>query len=245
MKSPPRELVSRLERTPSLQRGNDERFNGYGVMGLPFASGHVLALRRFSAVSLGPAYTSVWHRDPGGSWVFYSNGRADQSCTRYFGEDASRAVETAVGIDWDRPFHCTISVPAAALHWDVELAATLPTRVMNAASQLRPESAWRNSLVLAGMERVAGPFLGVGRVGLQGLVPNGQRFIASPRVLWAVASSRATIAGTDLGALGPVKPQAHLGDFWIPQRGIFAAGQASFEVFDGSRHSSRTCGKAR
>ena len=245
MKPSPRELVERIERAPSLQVGEDERFNGYGVMGLPFASGHVLALRRFTAVSVGPAYTSIWHRDPGASWTFYSNGRPDRSCTRYFGEDVSRAVETAIDVDWEGPFHFRVTVAAASLRWDVELAATLRTGIMNAASRMLPEAAWRSGLVLGGMAKLAGPFLGVGRVGLQGLVPNGQRFIAIPKVLWGVASTHATIAGTDLGAPGPVSPQARLGDFWIPQRGIFALGQASFEVFDGSRHSSRTSGKTR
>ncbi len=61
--SDPRGLVERIERGIELPEGVDERFSGYGVMGLPFASGHILALRRFPASSVGPAYTSVWHRD--------------------------------------------------------------------------------------------------------------------------------------------------------------------------------------
>ena len=44
-----------------LPSGGEERFAGYGVMGLPFASGHVLAMRRFPASSIGPGYSSVWH----------------------------------------------------------------------------------------------------------------------------------------------------------------------------------------
>ena len=39
---------------------------GYGLKGLPFASGHVLAMRRFPTSSIDPACTSVWHRDPAG-----------------------------------------------------------------------------------------------------------------------------------------------------------------------------------
>jgi len=42
----PRDLVARLEAAPSMPPGSAERFNGYGVMGLPFRSGHILALRR-------------------------------------------------------------------------------------------------------------------------------------------------------------------------------------------------------
>ena len=50
---------------PHVHPGQEERFSGYGVMGLPFRSGHVLALRRFPVTSVGPGYTSVWWRDPG------------------------------------------------------------------------------------------------------------------------------------------------------------------------------------
>ena len=46
---------------------NCERFGGHRVIGLPFASGHYLVLRRFAAASIGPAYTSVWWRDPSGA----------------------------------------------------------------------------------------------------------------------------------------------------------------------------------
>ena len=55
----PRELVADLEAAPSLPAGSEERFNGYGVMGLPFASGHVLAMRRFPASSIGPGAGSI------------------------------------------------------------------------------------------------------------------------------------------------------------------------------------------
>lgn len=53
-------LAAEAEDTDQLPPGDEERFAGYGVMGLPFASGHVLAMRRFPSSSIGPAYTSVW-----------------------------------------------------------------------------------------------------------------------------------------------------------------------------------------
>jgi hypothetical protein len=42
-----RELISNIEEDASLPLGSSERFAGYAVIGLPFRSGHVLALRRF------------------------------------------------------------------------------------------------------------------------------------------------------------------------------------------------------
>ncbi len=79
MAETPRSQIERLESAPQLPDGADERFSGYGVMGLPFRSGHVLALRRFPASSIGPGYTSVWHRDPDGAWTFFATASPRQT----------------------------------------------------------------------------------------------------------------------------------------------------------------------
>jgi hypothetical protein len=241
MPTDPRTLVERVEAIASLPRGSGERFNGYGVMGLPFRSGHVLAMRRFPASSVGPGYTSVWHRTPDGEWVFYATVSPRQSCTRFFGAMASDAIETEIRLAWAAPFSLHIAMPAVGFEWKITAGATAATRMLNAAGQLLPSVAWRRSAVLAAMGMVVGPLLGVGRVGLQGTVPNGQHFIANPRVLWAIAESSARLAEEEFGPPGPVYPQAHLGDFWIPQRGMLAIGQSYFEPFDPARHSAKTC----
>ena len=75
-------LVEDLERTAQLPTGSEERFAGYGVMSLPFRSGHILALRRFPASSVGPGYTSVWHRAPDGPWTFYTDLAPLKTCNR-------------------------------------------------------------------------------------------------------------------------------------------------------------------
>lgn len=53
-------------RNPTLPVGDDERFVGFGVLSLPFASGHYLALRCISGAAFAPGYRSVWHRDAAG-----------------------------------------------------------------------------------------------------------------------------------------------------------------------------------
>src|SRR5207248_6444394 len=40
----PAEYAEEIEREPTLPAGSGERFSGYGVMGLPFRSGHILGL---------------------------------------------------------------------------------------------------------------------------------------------------------------------------------------------------------
>src|SRR4051812_21667929 len=107
----PKELVDRLERGagPPLS-GNEERFAGYSVMGVPFTSGDVLVMRRFQATSFGRAYTSVWHRDPQGRWTFYLDAPPQVACPRYFGSAISETVVTEIGLDWSGPGALTISI---------------------------------------------------------------------------------------------------------------------------------------
>jgi len=88
------------------------------------------------------------------------------------------------------------------------------------------------------MGRIAGPMLGVGKVRLAGDMPNGQRFTAAPVRIWAVENSLATLAGRDLGAPQPLRVQARIGGFWLPQHGIFMRGFAHFDAFDPVRHIS-------
>jgi hypothetical protein len=44
----------------------------------------------------------------------------------------------------------------------------------------------------------------------------------------------------EIGDLGPLPVQEHLGDFWIPQRGLFVVGRAFFEPLDSTRHHCET-----
>src|SRR5689334_24388857 len=80
----PRDVISGLEDGLELPPGSDERFVGYGVMGLPFRDGHYLALRRFPANSLGGPYTAIWLRDPADHWSMVTDVAPERSCPRYF-----------------------------------------------------------------------------------------------------------------------------------------------------------------
>jgi hypothetical protein len=39
---------------------------------------------------------------------------------------------------------------------------------------------------------------------------------------------------------GPLPHQDRLGDFWLPQRGLFAVGTARFDTYDPTRHYPAT-----
>lgn len=210
--------------------GDTERFTGFGITGVPFSSGYVLALRRFAGSSIGPGYTSVWIRDPAGAWSMHGTVDPGLSCPRYFGAALESASTSRISLAWSGSHAFTVDVDGGAvLHWELILRATPVTRAMSAVSGVAPERLWRSRTFLRAMGAVAGPALGAGRLRLTGHVPNGQRFAVYPRRLWFVAGSRAVLKGCYLGKPAALTVQDRLGDFWIPRRGILMMGNAEFE----------------
>lgn len=208
--------------------GDGERYAGYGVMGLPFSSGHVLAMRRFPASSIGSAYNSVWHRTPAGRWSFWQNQAPEGGCSRYFSAEVSTVVETSVVVGWPTPNQLHVSVPEVGFDWRSTMGTTVRLKTFNALSSALPDRAWRSPRLLAAMGPVAGALLGFGSVTMTGRAPNGQSFVVNPRKLWLVTDSTATLAGVSFGRPGPLSQQATLGDFVCPRKGVFALGRAFF-----------------
>jgi len=182
----------------------------------------------------------VWHRDPAGHWTFYSTIAPDVSCARYFGQQVERNVVSPIGITWenDRQFRVVIGT---AFDWRVTLRASLPTRLLNAAAGAIPERAWQVPAVLRLIAMAANATLGVGRMNLTGLTPNGQRFIANPRRVWLIDESEAVVEGVALGPVVRTRRQASLGDLLLPRKGLFAIARARFErpVNRGTPRASR------
>jgi hypothetical protein len=225
-------LVAAMESEARVPDGDgaEERFALYAVLGVPFASGHVLAMRRVPASPFGHAYTSVWLRDPEGRWVVVSERPPDESCPRYVGRALSEARVAPVVLRWTAPRRMELSVPSADLEWTLELEATWATRVLNRVAARLPGWAWRRVSFLRVMGRLAGRILGTGRLGLTGLMPNGQHFRALPKRVWMVKRSVARVDGRDLGPMQSLRAQIRLADFWIPQRGLFAMGETAFSI---------------
>jgi hypothetical protein len=222
---PPAHFARQAEEHPALPQGNEERVSGYGVMGLPFRSGHILGLRRWTASSVGDRFTSIWHRDPSGRWTFYESVDTEVGCTRYFGAEVSRVHVGPIDLEWETPDRLRVRTAEATVDWTIEIRSTLLSRLVSVVGITIPMVAWRSPSVLAIMGAIAGPALGAGKLQLAGQTPNAQHFEANPRRIWSVSASHALVEGEDLGRIGPLTPQAHLSDFFIPQRGIFAVGR--------------------
>ncbi len=227
MNTTPRDAVATLTANPRLIDGLDERFTGYGVMGLPFASGHYLALRAFAATSVGPPYQAVWHRSPRGRWEIFTTVAPELSCPRYFGSEAPGRRVPAIDVTWLDDWTLVVTM-GDRLVWRLELGSTPATRTMSAMGGAMPDGAWNSAVVLGPMGPIAAAFLRAGRMRLHGVTPNGPLYKAAPQQVWCVVGGRALLDGADLGDIAPLSTQSHLADFWLPQKGIFFVGRASF-----------------
>jgi hypothetical protein len=214
----PDKLVEKLEQEAVLPAGNEERFSGYGVMSVTYRSGHVLALRHFPASSLGPSYTSIWHRNPEGLWNFYTDIAPQLSCPRYFGKAVAYVTVTPIQITWTGPYAFDVTADSPDFQWAVRLKPTASTAFLNLLSHMIPQPIWKMESVLEKVEKVAGKALDAGAITLSGVTPNGQKFMVNPHHIWQVADSKAIIAGEDAGPIGPLPDQAYIGDFCIPQK---------------------------
>jgi hypothetical protein len=221
---PPRDHATASERHPQLPPGPDERVAGYGVMGQTFASGHVLGLRRWTASSVGEQFTSIWHREPDGTWHFYESAQPQVACSRWFGHGVQESMVVPIDVTWVGPAQLRVFAEGR-VDWRLTLAASPMTRVMSAMGAVMPLAAWRSTPMLKAMGAMASATLGVGKVSMTGLTANGLPFDANPLRIWRVVDTEATINGADAGPPAPLAQQARLGDFWIPQRGIFAMGR--------------------
>jgi hypothetical protein len=183
----PRVRTWQVESEPWLPDGDGERFSGYGVMGLPFASGHVLALRRFPASSIGPAYTAVWHRDPTGRWTVYTDVDPRLACRRYLGNTLTASRRTEIGLRWTGAWSFVVEVPATGLIWQVRLAETGTTRLLNAISGAVPAWVMKRPSLVGAFGAIAGALLGTDSLALTGRMPHRQRFRFVPRRFVAAA----------------------------------------------------------
>jgi hypothetical protein len=223
----PADVAASLERAGLVPDGPGDRFGGYAVLGVPFLSGDALALRRFPVTSVGPGYTSVWHRSPQGDWTFYSDVGDGLGCARYFGAGIREAVTAPIRIEWLGPRSVSVAIDGGrALAWTLALRQTTSTRLLNRAGGLVPAPFWRDQRVLQVMALAVRVILRAGDIRLTGETPSGNHFLVNPRAFWLVEASRAVVGGRDLGPMGPITPQPALGDVRIPRRGLFAVGAA-------------------
>ena len=202
-----------------------EHVSGWGVFGLPFDSGHVLALRVFPDNPFAP-YRTVWHRDPDGHWSIYADApRLDIACPRYYGAACTRTAHASIEVTWTGPSSLRVSMDEPRLEWTVTATASPVMAALNGVSSLLPLASWRRPALVHMRERAA-RLLGLGDIALTGTMPSGHTGILMPQRMYLVRESTATLDGTDLGRPARLDHNPTIGHVPLPARGIVAIGQA-------------------
>lgn len=230
------DLASQLRGLPE-RRGrapwpNHEYVRGWGVFGLPFDSGHVLALRVFPDNDFAP-YRTVWHRDPAGTWSIYVHGpRLEAACPRYYGPACARTAFARIGLAWTGPAALRVTMDAPGLVWTLRAAEPPVLRVLNAVGPRLPLWTWRAGALLRAREVLAARVLGLGALRLAGPTPSGHAGVLMPQRMFLIDASAAVLAGRDLGRPTTVAPNPAIGGVPLPARGVLAVGQAAWAIRD-------------
>jgi hypothetical protein len=232
----PVDLESRLGRLPP-HRGHaewrdHEYVRGWGVFGLPFASGHVLALRVFPDNDFSP-YRTLWHRRPDGRWSIYVDGqRLETACPRYYGAACALTAFSRIGVEWTGPASLHITMDEPKLEWTLTAYETPILRIANAVSSLMPLWTWRPPSLLRARELMAARVLGMGDIKLSGTMPSGHVGTLMPERMYFIDAATATLDGEPLGRPAQMIPNPRIGDVTLPARGVLAIGQAMWQILD-------------
>ena len=209
-----------------------EYVKGWGVFGLPFDSGHVLALRVFPENDFSP-YRTVWHRDPQGRWSIYVDGpRLDTACPRYYGPACTHIGHSRIGIAWTGPSSLLVSMDRPRLEWTIKATETPTLRVMNAASVPMPNWTWRSRPLVRTREVLARRVLHMGDIRLSATMPSGHIGILMPERMYFINDTTAVLNGEDLGRVARVNPNPQIGQVPLPARGVLAIGRGAWAILD-------------
>ncbi len=208
-----------------------EYVKGWGVFGLPFDSGHLLALRVFPENDFGP-YRTLWHRDPGGRWsIFVDGARLDTACPRYYGAACDHTGFAHIEVTWTGPASLRVTMDSPSLEWTLTAEATRLLRVLNPISAALPLATWRPRLLVKARERLVRG-MGLGQLEMSGVMPSGHIGTLMPQQMYFIDISAATFDGVDLGRPVQLKHNPRIGEVSLPARGVLAIGQAAWEIRD-------------
>ena len=220
------------ERRGTAPWADHEYVKGWGVMGLPFDSGHYLALRVFPENDFAP-YRTVWHRDPEGQWSIFVDGpRLDTACPRYYGPACTNVEYATIDLAWTGPTSLRVTVDTARLDWALDATETPLLRVLNATSARLPTWTWRPRSLLRARELLARRVLGMGDIRMKSTMPSGHIGTLMPQRMYFIDDATATLDSADLGRAAVVTPTPDIGGFPLPARGVLAIGQAAWPILD-------------
>ena len=208
-----------------------EYVRGWGVFGLPFDSGHILALRVFPQSSFGP-YRTLWHRTPSGRWSIYADAQhIEHTCPRYYGPACEYVAAARIGLEWAGPRSLHVTMDQPALNWTVTALRSPLMGLLNPLSAAMPLSTWRACALVRGRERLARA-LGMGRLQMSGVMPSGHHGLLMPERMYLVNHSSAVFDGAPMGSPTRLRESPTIGGVPLPARGVLAIGQAMWRIRD-------------
>ncbi len=228
LKSELESLVPRVQQSP--WQGH-EHVRGYGVFGLPLSSGHTLALRVFPVNDFAP-YVTLWHCTPEGKWtIYYDAIRPDIACPRYYGNAVDQITKAKISLEWRSKAVLNIRIDNPKLKWTVWMQEPLYLRLMNSVSKRLPFWTWKNAALLKLREWMARQ-IGIGKINLAGYMPSGHYGILMPQRMYLINTTQIELIGRDLGQPVASRMNPKIGEVALPARGIFAIGEAHWEIRD-------------
>lgn len=205
-----------------------EYVKGWVVFGLPFDSGHVLALRVMPEGSIAP-YRSLWHRDPRGRWSLYVHGTKDCACTRYYGTVCDLQAYRQIAVDWTGPATARVTLNQPPVEWTFTATSDRWLDLINPINAALPFWSWRSSPLRWAREKVARA-LGMGDLHLSGITPSGHVETLMPERFYFIDDSHAVFDGVDLGRPVHLRDNPKLGTMALPARGVLARAQAMWRT---------------
>lgn len=206
------------------------------MFGLPFDSGHVLALRVFPENDFAP-YTTVWHQDPAGHWSIYVDGpRLDIACPRYYGATCTNIAHAGIGVEWTGPTSVRVTMDDPNLDWTVTATEPLRLRALNRAGSRLRLWTWRSAPLLRARELLAQSVLGLCEIRMSGTMPSGHVGVLMPQRMYFIDESTGLLDGLDLGQPMRRSPNPRIGDVPLPARGVLAVGGAAWDILDHDEH---------
>ena len=224
-------------------RPGHEYVRGWGVFGLPFDSGHVLALRVFPQGSFGP-YRTLWHRDAETRWSIHADAEhVELACPRYYGPACEYVGAARIDLAWTGPRTLHVTMDEPALDWTLIAGRSPLMGLLNPLSAAMPLSSWRPPALVRARERLA-QALGMGRLQMSGVMPSGHSGLLMPQRMYLVDQSSAVLDGVDLGSPTRLPESPTIGGVPLPARGVLAIGQAMWPIrdpdeFDTARRRAR------
>lgn len=233
------ETPEKARETGGAEWPGREHYRGYGVMALPFDSGHVLALRVMPENDFAP-FEAVWHRTPGGDWSMFVDGPNHETfCPRFYGPILADADPASIDVSWTGERRLRVRMDEPRLDWTVTLRTSPLTRLANRVLPGLPLGLYRTRPALTLVRVLADRALGLGPLDLAGTLPAGQRVLVKPERLFLVGESRAVLDGVDLGSPVRARTNPTTGSFRWPALGVLAHGDVYVEIDDPEGHRRR------